>query len=195
MEIRDEGIDGLKPVSRKNDQIGFPGARGQAAVTGNTFQGSNRGGAHRNDPLAPRPCGRVRFRGFFRHEKPLGQYPMIGDVLGVDAGKCTRPDVENDLVHKNAHLPQPRQECLGEMESRGGRRDAARFLGVDRLVPVAIHRSFISIDIGRERKTALPLQKIENVALAFERHAPGAVLVNGRHAAVPVFAKADRRTF
>ena len=61
--------------------------------------------------------------------------------------------------------------------------------------PVAIHRSFISIDIGRERKTALPLQKIENVALAFERHAPGAVMVNGRHAAVPVFAKADRRTF
>lgn len=175
MEIRDQGVNCLKPVAGSNNKIGLAGPRGQPTLAGHTLQGPDRGRAHGDDAMAADPGGGVSLCGFFRHKDLLGLNPMIGDVLDVNPSERPGAYVEHDFVDQNSVLAKPVQESLGEMKTRRGGGDAPGFSGVDRLISIAIQGFVGAIDVGGKRHSTQLLDEFEGAGLAFEFHGSSTV--------------------
>ncbi len=175
MKIRHQGVDGLKPVARPNDETRLPGTRSQPTLAGHTLEGPDGGRAHGDDAMASGSGDSVGLCGFFRHKDLLGLNPMIGKVLNVNPSKRPGANVEHDFVDQNTLLAKPAQKSLGEMKTRRGGGDAPGFSGVDRLISIAIQWLVGAIDVGGKRHSTQLLDEFEGAGLAFEFHGSSAV--------------------
>jgi hypothetical protein len=180
-------------VTRPDDQIGLAGASDQAPLPGDAFKGPNRGRAHRDDPMSLRSRVCVRLGGLLRNFEPLGQDPMVGDLLGVDPGERPRAHVKEDLADRDPAITKPAEQAFREVQARGRGGDAPGLTGVDGLVAHAIEGRVCSIDVGRKGKSAEAFEQFEDIGLSLESHGAGAIRVDGDNAAALGLAELDHR--
>lgn len=181
VEVGHQGVYRDKRVAGADDEVGLAGAGPQFSVPEGALEGSHGGGAD-GDHAVPVPSGeRVCCGSVLGNEERFGRHAMIRDVLRVDAREGARADVEHDFVNVDALLPKPVHHAFGEVEAGRGGGDAARFAGVDGLVPLAIEGRVGAVDVGRKRKVAELVEKLEYLRLALEPHGAGAVWMNGDH--------------
>jgi len=75
-------------------------------------------------------------------------HPVVFDAARPDGEERPRTDVEGDRRERDALLPERGDERLGEVESRGRRRDRSPLAGEDRLVALPVGRIGRAIDVG-----------------------------------------------
>ena len=99
--------------------------------------------------------GRVR-----RQVGPLGVHDVVVDGLGFDGAERADPDMEGQVHPGDPPRGQVREDVLAEVEPRGRRRDRARMMGVDGLIPRPVSRRLLALaNIGGQGGLPVTLQE------------------------------------
>src|SRR5919201_2270808 len=135
MEVREQRIDRLEPVTWKDQQVGPTLAGVNATVGRDAFQHPYAGRADRYDPV---PCGTRRIDrgcGGWIEPVPLAMDCVVGWVINPYRSKGIEANVKREKRGPDPAGSNGRQQ-LGRKGQAGGRhRRRSLLAGEDRLIP------------------------------------------------------------
>jgi hypothetical protein len=143
MKIRQQKIDGLKPIRRINENVCGAGLGDEFSIAAlGRFQDAHDCSSHRCDSTGVVDPGGGR-RG---NRKVLGMHAMLGDVLRAHGQECSRPDMQ-----RHESVRDLAQDLRGEMETSSRRCERTRCLGENSLVTRSIFSVAVASDLRRQR--------------------------------------------
>ncbi len=170
MEIRQEQVHGVEGEPGRDEDVGIaPPGLHRSTVPGHRLQDAHGGGADRDDASARGLGAGNRFGRLFADLAPFAVHLMAADVFHLHRQEGSRAHVQRDGGAFYPALGKARHQLIGEVEPGGGGRDRALAFSENRLVvrTVLLVRAFFAIDIGRQRRFAVTLQRRQQ---GFRRH-------------------------
>ncbi len=161
MKIGEQGIDNLKPVSRRDEDIRFPGKRPHhAGVIRGGLQQAKRGGADGDHPPGLSVGGVDGVGGGGGNLPPFGMHLVVVGVVHLDRQEGPGPDMQGQPFDGGARRLHRLKKPRREMQPRRRCRDGAGNIGEQGLVVVLIFRvtTLFPLDVGRQRHNAVGIQ-------------------------------------
>ena len=196
MEVGQHRVDGAKPIARRDED-----GRSRPRRDGSCRTHLRRSRCRRNDvePTATMrpPARRASFnarRDGLADDAVFGVHAVLFDGVGLHRQERARADMQRDRVQADAARLQPRHELVGEMQTRGRRRDRAFVVREQRLVvgAVVVVRRAARRDVGRQRHVAaLGDRLVEHRTVEREREGDLAALALRLDARIELAEKAD----
>ena len=159
MEVRHQSIDRAEAVARRDEDVGRPREGADRAVRpGRALQEPQGCGAHRDDPVAPRPHGVEPLGGGGVEETDLGMHPVGIGVVRLDGQEGAGPDMQRDVKPLDPRPVDPLEQRVGKVQPGRGSGDRAGLAGVDGLIVSGVPRigGALAGDVGGERQGAEP---------------------------------------
>ena len=154
MKIRQENVDRLEPVSRRDEDIRLGRERLHRSVGGaGAFQGAQGSRADSNDTAASGPCGIEARGGVFKHRTVLRMHHMLIRIRCADGQECPCANMQGKVHPADAACGQAIQQAVREMKPGRWCGEGTFLPRIDGLVVgkiAPIRRPQLG-DIGRQR--------------------------------------------
>ena len=156
MKVGDQAVDHLKLKAWGDEDAGLSSG---LAVLCPGFERAQRGGTHRDHPVAPALALRNRRLCGGRHVIPFAVHTVLGEVLGLDRLEGASAHMQGDLGLRYTHGAQGVEQRLVKVQGGGGCCHSAGVFGKHGLIARSILWGVGVRDVRRQRHMAIPLQQ------------------------------------
>ena len=178
MEIGNQGIHGLEPIARIDEDIrpSGLGCKGSVLID-KGFQRPAGGGSHADNP-SPGCSGFVEDGScLVIHHAQLAVHMVFQNLLRLHRAEGAKPNMEGDKGRIHALCPDGIQQLLRKVQTGSGGCGRANLPGIDGLIPLLILQ--FCLDVGRQRHFSQPLQHFQKNSGIVEFHHPVSILLYG----------------